>query len=119
MLKQGDSVIRYYIIDTSRLDDILCSKHKSRIILSRPTQWGMFFQGLLRINRDLSFVRLPDTLVHEFLRGRIIARSTQSGCLKINKHLPIKIESWTLLNVIKFCIEGIQFGTFQRFLEWR
>jgi len=118
MLKQSNDIIRYYIINTRCLEHIFFSKKRSRILYRRPSPWKVFLQGLLRLNDDLSFIRLPDSIVLRFTEGQVAAKRLGDGSLKINAHT-VEIEPWTFLNMCKFAIEGIQYGTFQCFWKWK
>lgn len=101
------------------LANIIRRGNRNHLIMSRPTPWRVFLRGFLRLDSDLAFIRLPDSIVQDFLAGTIIGRDLPDGRIKINNHLPIDIEPWTFFNMCKFCIEGLQYGTFQRFLHWR
>jgi len=90
-------------------------KHK-HIIFSRPTPWKIFFRGLISHNATGFAVLSSDALERfhsekfAFYRGEHFIRS--DGDI-------IFLQVWSLLNVSKFCLEGLQHGTFFRFWEWR
>ena len=120
MLEKGEKTnpIRYYIINRRCLNGVIRTGKRSQVVLSRPTRWQVFLRGFLHLDDDLAFVRLPDSLVRDFLVGDIIGRQLDDGSFKINNHIPITIEPWTFFTMCKFCFEGIKFGTFQRFWRW-
>ncbi len=117
MLQKTNDIYRYYIINLQGLEHIIIPKKRSRILYTRPSKWRVFLQGFLCLNDDLCFVRLPDDVVQRFSDGKVIARMLENGRLKINAHT-VEIEPWTFINMCKFCLEGIQYGTFQRFWQW-
>ena len=111
--------IRYYIINTRCLERVIMGGGRSKIVMSRPTQWSVFFRGVLRLDDELAFVRLSDSLVYDFLSGNVAYRKLPDGRIKISQYMPIEIEPWTFINMCKFCLEGLQYGTFQRYWNWR
>jgi hypothetical protein len=112
-------IVRYYIIDKYELQflNLGNGKRRKRILSTRPTPWSLFFQGLFRLNKDLAFVHLPDKVVEAFVRVELAAVQ-QENTLKINAH-SAEIEEWNFFTLCKFCLEGIQFRTFQRVGRWR
>jgi hypothetical protein len=117
MLTKSDDIIRYYIINVNELDNLIISKKRRRVLYPRPSRWRIFFAGFLCFSDELAFVRLPDRIVEGFVDGKIAAVKKGGDTLLINSHTA-KIEPWTFFNIIKFCAESFQFGTFQRFWRW-
>ena len=111
-------IIRFYIINLDGLDQVYQIQRRSRIIQARPTRWTVFLRGLFKLDDALAFVHLPDSVIQGFLERRIAAHTVDEKHIKINDHL-VEIEPWTIWNCLKFCLEGLQYRTFQRFWKWR
>jgi len=112
-------IYRYYIVDVAQLETgELLRKHRSRILHSRPSRWSVFLAGVLRLNPDLAFVRLPDEVMQRFDAGTVAAMRVDEHYIKVNAHIGL-IEPWTFWTLCKFCIEGLQYGTFQRIWHWK
>jgi len=117
-LTYSNDPIRYYMIDLDKIELMTLKNKRSGIIQYRPTRWRKFLCGILTCGHRMGFVRLPESVIKNFLDYRVAATAVGSTKVKINGFTAM-IEPWNIGNVFKFCIESFQFGTFWRFWRWR
>ena len=107
--------VRHYIVDLTRLPSILTEDRHS-LISGRPTSWKLFFSGLTHCRR-LGFVVVSDEVLERFFSGKY-AVYFDGKRIKSNGD-SITLQRWSVMTVVKFCVEGFQYGTFLRFLRWK
>lgn len=105
---------RHYIVDKTVLKDAHKLNHDD-IVIDRPTPWKIFLTGFLTPSL-FGFV-----VMNEQQRERLL--SNRYACYHHNDKIRsngdlIVIHRWSLYNVIKFCIEGLQYHTFWKVTEW-
>lgn len=106
--------VRHYIVKCDKLQEAHKTRH-SEILVDRPTPWKLFFSGFF--SRDsLGFVIMRDEVLDRFLSNSY-ACFFDGKDIKSNGDI-IHVQKWSLLNVMKFCLEGFQYSTFLKFWEW-
>ena len=118
MLLRRDEIIRYYIVNKTELDHLNFVRCRSRVLHPRPSHWKVFLSGLLRLDEDLAFIRLPDSLAKKFLGYKVAVARIGEDVIRVNGW-QARIEPWTFMTMCKFCCEGLQYGTFWRLWKWK
>jgi len=107
--------IRHYIVRIDTLREIW-NEDRERVIVQRPTPWSLFLSGVFLRGR-LGFVVMNDCELSRFFSGKY-AVFFDGKQIKSNGDF-ITLQKWSVMNVVKFCVEGFQYGTFLRFLRWK
>lgn len=109
-----------HIIDTTKATPILLRPERAMrmtVIQHRPTSWSVFLSGVFGLNRKLAFVDLPKKHEKAFFFGKIAVYYKQETLMINGDKYPV--EEWSFWNLCLFCTEGLKFGTFWKFWEWR
>lgn len=106
---------RHYLVRLHKLPNVLADKHRDTVIL-RPTPWKLFFSSFFN-RTSWGFVSMDSEELDRFVSQDYAAyfdgvylQSNGDKCL---------IQPWSLLNVCKFCVEGLQYYTFWRITKWK
>lgn len=91
--------------------------NRDAIIQRRPSSWGQFLKGFLRINKNLAFVEMEPRPLSAFFEKDLAVRLLD-GCLMVNGYR-CEIKKWSFLGMCEFCVESLNAGFFWRFWLWR